>query len=1701
MKKFCSRLSPNSWFRASLAALLVLLTGESSKAAEKIWDGGGGDNNWRTAGNWDANVPPAENDRLSFTGTTRLINTNNFVTDTIFIGLNFNSPAGAFTLFGNEITLGGDISDSQALVPQTINLPLSLSATRTVNVVLDGSLTINGAISGDLFGLTKTGAGLLTLTSSSNSFSGRLSLQAGTLGVGSDQNLGAAPSAPEPARIVIDGGTLQPTATFSLNANRGIALGPVSGTGAGTFSINAGLTLTYDGIIANNGAGTGGLTKIGFGGLTLSKANAYTGPSVIKNGTLTLDFTKATSPLNDIVSNKSSLTLGGANAGLGAVSFAALTMTGSPAAANSQTFSGTTIDIGAAIIRASGGTATLALGPLGHNPGGAVEILTPTALGSAGKITTTSANVNGILGGWAIVGDGTIAPTASGITVGTDWASVNAAGNIVPYAGYTIYPDNGVLQTLATSASNVRIDATSTTDLIVNTPGANATTDINTLQLAVARPMSIQIGAGNTLRLGKYGGIFKADSVTAGITWALGTSTGGANGIQDEGILTAGGAPNTPGEIVFTMNAQSQTAGSLNVETQVTDNGTGKVTVIKTGPGSMKFRGHNTYSGGTYIIQGRFQLAGSEIASTNPNPGGWGTGPVYVMPGAYAFPSGVGTFSTTGQSISNAFFVAGSGLQAEQVGAIRFGNGARISGDVTLTGDTRLGGGNAGTIADTGISGKVSGPFNLEIGALQTINTFISLLNPSNDWSGNTILNARNTATANSFRNGTNEVIPSGLGKGNVIMNGNTSTGTITWDLNGSTETINGLSAVGFLAGCIIANNTANTVATLNIGDNNQSATFGGIIQDAGGTMSIKKIGNGSETLTGVNTYTGPTVVSGGTLAVSGAGSIASSQNISVNGGTLDVSGLTSPFSTAGPLSVNNGTFTVRATGSPGISSLRLTNATVRLATLTTSASVETANLVTGGATNFIDIVSVGTITSYPTQFTVLKYSGAIGGSGFNFALGNVPSSSTQGYISNNPAGSTIELVLLDGPKPLTWLGNAGSDWDVGAPVNWLAFGAAPIAYGNDDTIILNDRGTTGNINLKPTVLPAALLVTNQTVNYLISGPGAISGFTSLNKDGNGSLTLATSGISDFKGGVTVNNGTLLFATDNAISGGVTINRGAVQVGNGTAAGQLPSGNVVDEGVLLFNRTGSLTVNNPISGSGDIISSGGATVTLSGNNENFLGGILVSAGTLKAGNVQALGPSSGTTTIASGATLDVNGNNVGQGTEQFIVSGSGVGDKGAIINTGADVFPAVNFVTLKGNTTFGGTGRWDLRSPGGTAGDPSTASLSTEGNPYTLTKVGNNFVGLVSLTVDPALTDIDVQAGTLDFEGSITSLGDPSKTLTVRSNAIVSFWSTANALDKNVVIQDTGSFNNGNGDNTFAGPITIQSGAARFNIAGTSLTIANVISGNGGIRKLGNAPLVLASANTFKGDTTITAGRLNPQNPAAMASSANIIIGAGGILDATSLGNSTFTLSSGQTLSGSGAVDGSLVVPAGSTLLPGTGLGTLTVSNSVTLSGTTIVDLDGSQNTNDVLRSGTINFGGTLNLVGIGTFSPGTSFKIFDAGTYTGSFATVTPSIPGPGLNWDTSALSTSGILKIGGTAQANPKIGAVSRSGNNVVVSGTGGVVGATYTVLSSTNIAQPVGTWTPVATNNFGAGGAFTLTIPVDPATQARFFVIRAP
>ena len=152
-------------------------------------------------------------------------------------------------------------------------------------------------------------------------------------------------------------------------------------------------------------------------------------------------------------------------------------------------------------------------------------------------------------------------------------------------------------------------------------------------------------------------------------------------------------------------------------------------------------------------------------------------------------------------------------------------------------------------------------------------------------------------------------------------------------------------------------------------------------------------------------------------------------------------------------------------------------------------------------------------------------------------------------------------------------------------------------------------------------------------------------------------------------------------------------------------------------------------------------------------------------------------------------------------------------------------------------------------------------------------------------------------------------------------------------------------------------------------------------------------------------------------------SSTNISLASSAVLAVTNRADGTLTLASGQTLTGGGIVNGILVSSAGSTVSPGTSsaVGTLTVSNNTTLNGNALFKLNGTNN--DVLNVGAaLTYGGTLTLINI-TATPlaaGNTFKLFNAGSYTGAFSSIVTQPPlAAGLSWNTDSLISNGTISV----------------------------------------------------------------------------------
>ncbi len=157
--------------------------------------------------------------------------------------------------------------------------------------------------------------------------------------------------------------------------------------------------------------------------------------------------------------------------------------------------------------------------------------------------------------------------------------------------------------------------------------------------------------------------------------------------------------------------------------------------------------------------------------------------------------------------------------------------------------------------------------------------------------------------------------------------------------------------------------------------------------------------------------------------------------------------------------------------------------------------------------------------------------------------------------------------------------------------------------------------------------------------NSSLSGTVALSASATIGSTATGILTNVVSGAagSNLSLGTWSCRGTIILAADNSYAGSTTIAYGTLQIGNGGATGSLGAGAVTNNGTLVFNRSGTVSVGQAITGSGAVKQIGSATVTLAAAN-NYAGATTLTAGTLVLGRSGAL-PSRSPVSIGS-ATLN-----------------------------------------------------------------------------------------------------------------------------------------------------------------------------------------------------------------------------------------------------------------------------------------------------------------------------------------------------------------------------------------------------------------------------------------------------------------------------
>ena len=389
-----------------------------------IWDGGSAiDANWNSSTNWISDVTPSTNSTavLTFVGTMRTNNSNNFPTNTAFGDINFsNTTAGqSFTLNGNRIILNGNIVTAAAAgtINDSISIPMILNGDRTITANTSHHLTVSGIISndGDARSLVKDGAATLTL-SATNSFTGALIISNGTVSVNSIAVGGVNSAIGAGNSVQFSGGTLLYTGagttisrSFTHTANSSFqnnSAGFV--TYNGTFTGNT-TTFTLTGTSVGSGGANDWQSDFGNGNNTAttvqkSGAGNWTVSGAIKTGTAGISVANGTLTVTNNANNFS----GAVSAtGGGMLNFTSITNVG---AGPSSVGAPTTAANGLFALGSAGGDGTLNYIGIGASTDRRIKIGNVAA-------ATGNARINNNGSGALIWTDPAFIPTQASYTV------------------------------------------------------------------------------------------------------------------------------------------------------------------------------------------------------------------------------------------------------------------------------------------------------------------------------------------------------------------------------------------------------------------------------------------------------------------------------------------------------------------------------------------------------------------------------------------------------------------------------------------------------------------------------------------------------------------------------------------------------------------------------------------------------------------------------------------------------------------------------------------------------------------------------------------------------------------------------------------------------------------------------------------------------------------------------------------------------------------------------------------------------------------------------------------------------------------------------------------------------------------------------------------------------------------------------------
>jgi len=1221
-------------------------------------------------------------------------------------------------------------------IASTVDIVTQTGATFAVN--RSNAVSIPNVISGG-GQFTQMGSGSTTL-SGTNTFTGPVNVNGGTLVFGTASNLGAG------AAINFNGGSLAYAGGNTADvSSRAVTFG----ASGGTIDIGAN-NVSFANSIGSGGAGA--FTKAGSGRLTLAAGGTYAGATSVTGGEL-----RVNGPLSSpTVSLASATTLSGSGTLAGAVTLA----------------DGATLSPGNAAV------GSLTLGSL-TTSGGSSLIWEFNSSPANDRVVVTSANGLTINGGtFSLYSEGTATPFGtigtynliqySGAVQGTGVGSL-AVGNPAAGKSYTFGESGGfVTLTIASSGLlaqwNVNAGGTWTTAANWTPSEPNGANDTATFGSVITAPRTVTLNADRTIGNMVFN---NANSYTLAPAAAQSLTIGDGTGTKTIQVITGSHAITAP--VALASNVTADVLGGQTLALTGPVSGAGALT--KTSGGTLRLSGSNTYSGPTTVSGGTIEFTTGAISSSVLTLGGGGvkyasgnTEDLSIKTVTLA--TGGGTVDTAGNDVTFANSVGNFGAG----GLTKTGSGTlTLQGANTYFGPTTLSGGVVAVAADANL-GDASAGIVANGGTLRATAGFTSARSvTASAASGLDVVGAGDTVTLNGVVTGAGLLTKSGSGT-LLLAGANTDfTGGLT--LAGGTVTLGGGIANGFQGigtGTVTFQNGA--VLNLNGYASNPSSTSYGTLTNAlvvpagqSGTMALPGRGVIASSLTGSGTL--GVVVQYVRDDFSGNWSGFTGQiNVTTRAGSGDVRlNNTSGFGTAavdlGPgvnmypvinYASSPTTFTIGALsgdatstvqGQGGVNSGRIALYSVGgRNTDATFAGVIRDGLVSS-AVQPAAITKVG--TGVWTLTGTNTYTGATTVSGGTLYV-NSPNGDTGGIAQTSSITINNGGTLRSSANALFgWNANQGKDITVNAGGTLTADNGADVHVGRVTLNggLLASSGSSVDwgswvFDGPNTILAVTETSTASAVNVRIQNGGSIdvaagktlqfagtitdsgsAGASSLIKTGSG--TLALNGASVYTGPTTVSAGTLL-ANTNLTATAITTAAGATLGGSGTVgAVTMSAGALVSPG----NGLGTLTVAQNLSLTG---------------SSGYLWQLTNATGTAGSATGWDLLSVSGTLDIAATSAAPFQIDLWTLTTGSTVTSGSA-----------ANFNPAQNYTwkiaSAAGGITGFSTDKF-LISTSATNGTGGFANAFTGGT-FSLAKSGND-LNLVFTAPPPAVITINVASGT-----------------------------------------------------------------------------------------------------------------------------------------------------------------------------------------------------------------------------------------------------------------------------------------------------------------------------------------------------------------